>query len=109
MSPEKKGLSGPDLPDVPPILTTLSKALCSYGDDATYYLSESKHLQRRCEANGRSPINPPPRKGSGQGWALSVGTVVMLNAGSHPEYMNKTRADGQEAGECHGAEVRVLR
>ena len=35
--------------------------------------------ERKCDANERSPINLPPRKGSRQGLALSVGTAVMLN------------------------------
>ena len=96
MLPEKKGLSGSDLPDVPSILITLSKAFSPFGDDATYYLNESKHLQRWCDANGRSLINLPSRKGSRQGWTLSVGTAAMLNVDSHSEYMNEIRADSQE-------------
>jgi hypothetical protein len=96
MLPEKKGLSGSDLPDVPSILITLSKAFSPFGDDATYYLNESKHLQRWCDANGRSLINLPSRKGSRQGWTLSVGTAVMLNVESYSEYMNEIRADDQE-------------
>ena len=75
------------------IFITLPKAFSPFGDDATYYLSASKHLQRWCDANEGSLINLPPRKGSGQGWTLPVGTAVMPNAESHSEYINEIRAD----------------
>ena len=84
------------MPDVSSILITLSKAFSPFGDDATYYLNESKHLQRWCDANERALINLPSRKGSRQGWTLSVGTAVMLNVESYSEYMNEIRADDQE-------------
>ena len=96
MSPEKKGLSGSDLPGVSSILITLSKSFSSFGDDATYYLNEFKHLQRWCDANERSLISLPSREGSRHGWALSVGTAAMLNVEPYSEYMNEIRAGDQE-------------
>jgi len=96
MLPAGKGAMGKDLPDVSSTLVTLSKAFSSFGDDATYYLNESKHLQRWCEVNDKGLVNLPSRKGSRQGWTLAVGTAVMINADAYAEYMHQVRADDKE-------------
>ena len=96
LAPTGKGITGRDLPDVSAILITLSKAFSPFGDDATYYLNESKHLQRWCDLNDKCLVNLPSRKGSRQGWTLAVGTAVMLNAEAYSEYMHQVRADENE-------------
>ena len=96
LAPTGKGIMGRDLPDVSVILIALSKAFSPFGDDATYYLNESKHLQRWCDVNGKSLVNLPSRKGSRQGWTLAVGTAVMLNAEAYSDYMHQVRADEKE-------------
>ena len=96
MVPTGMNALGNELPDVSAILLTLSKAFSPHGDDATFYLNESKHLSRWCDVNNVSLIHLPSRKGSRQGWTLAVATAVMMNAKAYADYMHDVRADDQD-------------
>ena len=94
--PSGKHVDGTDLPNVSEILITLSKAFSSHGNDALFYLNESKHLGRWAEVNSREMKHVPSRKGSRQGWTLAVGTAAMFNASVWTDYMDDVRADDAE-------------
>jgi hypothetical protein len=53
-----------DLPDVPGLCITLSKAFSPAGADAKFYLNEHRHFYRWCELKGKNPRKLPPRKSS---------------------------------------------
>ena len=82
-----------DLPDISALTIQLSKAFSSSGDDAQYYLNESRHLAEWAETNGYTLVKVPARKGSRQGWTVAVGTALMLNASVYTKYMDAVRAD----------------
>ena len=84
---------GSDLPDVSSLLLSLSKAFSSSGDDAQYYLNESKHLARWADSKGLALAKVPSRKGSRQGWTVAAATAVMLNGPVYTQYLDAVRAD----------------
>ena len=81
LCPAGKHLNGKDdLPDVPRLCITLSKAFSPSGGDAKFYLNEHRHFYRWCELKGKNPRRVPPRKSSRQIWVGKVRTALMMNS-----------------------------
>ena len=97
LCPAGKHLNGEDdLPDVPSLCITLSKAFSPSGGDAKFYLNEHRHFYRWCELNGKNPHRVPPRKSSRQIWVVKVRTALMMNSPFYTEYMHEVRADDKD-------------